>query len=133
MTHYIVLKYQEHVKDLSRLAHHLRWIVIINGIPFTFLQQPLNGIPCVSFTWAHLDDNWPLHIRVKVYLFCEVGVLYIESKNGLWVSRYYFFHLLEFTSLKIILDIQDFGHLLPMQMVTTLISNMWWKKGWSHI
>ena len=50
-------KYREHVKNLSHLARDLRRTVIIDNNPFSGLLQPLNGIPCVSFTGAHSDEN----------------------------------------------------------------------------
>lgn len=59
-------KYREHVKDLSRLARDLRRTVIIDNNPFSFLLQPLNGIPCVSFTGAHSDDNQLLQVLLPL-------------------------------------------------------------------
>eukprot|EP00898_Chlorokybus_atmophyticus_P005634 jgi/Chlat1/6071/Chrsp4S09090 len=42
--------YRDHVKDLSKLGRDLRRTVLVDNNPFSFLLQPGNGIPCVSFT-----------------------------------------------------------------------------------
>lgn len=59
-------KYREHVKDLSHLARDLHRTVIIDNNPFSFLLQPLNGIPCVSFTGAHSDDDQLLQVLLPL-------------------------------------------------------------------
>ncbi|XP_048439537.1 phosphatase Herzog-like isoform X2 [Pyrus x bretschneideri] len=41
---------REHVKDLSCLSKDFSRIVIVDNNPFSFLLQPLNGIPCVPFS-----------------------------------------------------------------------------------
>ncbi|BBH07260.1 Haloacid dehalogenase-like hydrolase superfamily protein [Prunus dulcis] len=51
---------REHVKDLSCLSKDLCRTVIVDNNPFSFLLQPLNGIPCVHF----LLDNQTM-IRVE--------------------------------------------------------------------
>lgn len=43
-------EYREHVKDLSCLSKDLSRVVIVDNNPFSFLLQPLNGIPCVPFS-----------------------------------------------------------------------------------
>ncbi|KAJ6362864.1 hypothetical protein OIU78_003120 [Salix suchowensis] len=43
-------EYREHVKDLSCLSKDLSRVVIVDNSPFSFLLQPLNGIPCVPFS-----------------------------------------------------------------------------------
>ncbi|XP_037497052.1 carboxy-terminal domain RNA polymerase II polypeptide A small phosphatase 1 [Jatropha curcas] len=43
-------EYREHVKDLSCIMKDLHRIVIVDNNPFSFLLQPLNGIPCVPFS-----------------------------------------------------------------------------------
>lgn len=55
-------KYREHVKDLSCLGRDLRRTVIIDNNPFSFVLQPLNGIPCVPFTGEHSDDQQLLEV-----------------------------------------------------------------------
>ncbi|XP_057497860.1 uncharacterized protein LOC130782541 isoform X4 [Actinidia eriantha] len=49
--------YREHVKDLSCLSKDFRRIVIVDNNPFSFLLQPLNGIPCVPFSAEHPQDE----------------------------------------------------------------------------
>ncbi|XP_057839923.1 uncharacterized protein LOC131049847 isoform X2 [Cryptomeria japonica] len=63
----VTTKYRDHVKDLSCLARDLRRTVIIDNNPFSFLLQPMNGIPCVPFTGAHTDDQQVLD-KKKVHL-----------------------------------------------------------------
>lgn len=53
----VVSRYREHVKDLSGLGRDLRRTVIIDNNPFSFVLQPLNGIPCVPFTGEHSEDQ----------------------------------------------------------------------------
>ncbi|KAG6744244.1 hypothetical protein POTOM_052958 [Populus tomentosa] len=43
-------EYRELVKDLSCLSKDLSRVVIVDNNPFSFLLQPLNGIPCVPFS-----------------------------------------------------------------------------------
>ncbi|KAF7031466.1 hypothetical protein CFC21_042791 [Triticum aestivum] len=51
-------EYREHVKDLSCLSKDFSRIVIVDNNPFSFIVQPLNGIPCVPFSAGqHSDDQ----------------------------------------------------------------------------
>lgn len=50
-------EYREHVKDLSGLAKDMRRIVIVDNNPFSFLLQPLNGIPCIAFSAGQTHDT----------------------------------------------------------------------------
>ncbi|XP_077239184.1 haloacid dehalogenase-like hydrolase (HAD) superfamily protein [Tasmannia lanceolata] len=50
-------KYREHVKDLSCLSKDLCRTVIVDNNPFSFLLQPLNGIPCVPFSAGQPFDE----------------------------------------------------------------------------
>jgi carboxy-terminal domain RNA polymerase II polypeptide A small phosphatase len=45
------------VKDLSCLTSDFSRIVIVDNNPFSFLLQPLNGIPCVPFSATQGGDN----------------------------------------------------------------------------
>ncbi|KAK9153499.1 hypothetical protein Sjap_000979 [Stephania japonica] len=53
-------QYREHVKDLSCISKDLSRIVIVDNNPFSFLLQPLNGIPCVPFSAGHPFDDQQL-------------------------------------------------------------------------
>lgn len=57
ISHSFNRRYREHVKDLSGLGRDLRRTVIIDNNPFSFVLQPLNGIPCVPFTGEHSEDQ----------------------------------------------------------------------------
>ncbi|KAJ9180573.1 hypothetical protein P3X46_008796 [Hevea brasiliensis] len=54
--------YREHVKDLSCLSKDLCQIVIVDNNPFSFLLQPLNGIPCIPFSAGQPYDNQLLDV-----------------------------------------------------------------------
>uniref|UniRef100_A0A2P2JR80 FCP1 homology domain-containing protein n=1 Tax=Rhizophora mucronata TaxID=61149 RepID=A0A2P2JR80_RHIMU len=53
----ISTEYREHVKDLCCLAKDPCRIVIVDNNPFSFLLQPLNGIPCVPFSVGQPRDT----------------------------------------------------------------------------
>ncbi|XP_055832990.1 uncharacterized protein LOC129901757 [Solanum dulcamara] len=52
----ISTEYREHVKDLSCISKDLNRIVIVDNNPFSFLLQPLNGIPCIPFSAGQPHD-----------------------------------------------------------------------------
>jgi RNA polymerase II subunit A small phosphatase-like protein len=46
------------VKDLSCVSKDFCRVVIVDNNPFSFILQPLNGIPCVPFSAGqHSDDQ----------------------------------------------------------------------------
>ncbi|TVU19732.1 hypothetical protein EJB05_35901 [Eragrostis curvula] len=54
----VTTQYREHVKDLSCLSKDFCRIVLVDNNPYSFLMQPLNGIPCVTFTAGQpMDDQ----------------------------------------------------------------------------
>jgi len=54
----VTTEYREHVKDLTRVSKDFGRIVIVDNNPFSFILQPLNGIPCVPFSAGqHSDDQ----------------------------------------------------------------------------
>lgn len=59
-------EYREHVKDLSCLRRDLSRVVIIDNNPFSFLLQPLNGIPCLPFSPAQPSDNQLLDVLLPL-------------------------------------------------------------------
>ncbi|MCL7023307.1 hypothetical protein MKW94_002872 [Papaver nudicaule] len=59
-------QYREHVKDLSSLSKDLRRIVIVDNNPFSFLLQPLNGIPCVPFSAGQPPDQQLLEVLLPL-------------------------------------------------------------------
>ncbi|KAI3470883.1 hypothetical protein Pfo_027546 [Paulownia fortunei] len=58
----ISTEYREHVKDLSCLSKDFCRIVIVDNNPFSFLLQPLNGIPCVPFSAGQPQDEQLLEV-----------------------------------------------------------------------
>ncbi|KAE9587717.1 putative protein-serine/threonine phosphatase [Lupinus albus] len=58
----ISTEYREHVKDLTCISKDLRRIVIVDNNPFSFLLQPDNGIPCVSFSAGQPHDTQLLDV-----------------------------------------------------------------------
>lgn len=59
-------EYREHVKDLSSLSKDLCRIVIVDNNPFSFLLQPLNGIPCVPFSAGQPYDDQLLEVLLPL-------------------------------------------------------------------
>uniref|UniRef100_A0A2N9GM09 FCP1 homology domain-containing protein n=1 Tax=Fagus sylvatica TaxID=28930 RepID=A0A2N9GM09_FAGSY len=55
-------EYREHVKDLSCLSKNPCRIVIVDNNPFSFLLQPLNGIPCIPFSAGQPHDTQLLDV-----------------------------------------------------------------------
>ncbi|KAI3458556.1 hypothetical protein Pfo_015219 [Paulownia fortunei] len=58
----ISTEYREHVKDLSCLSKDFCRIVIVDNNPFSFLLQPLNGIPCIPFSPGQPHDGQLLEV-----------------------------------------------------------------------
>jgi len=54
---YFCREYRDHVKDLSCISQDLCRVVIVDNNPFSFLLQPLNGIPCVPFSAGQPHDD----------------------------------------------------------------------------
>lgn len=59
-------EYREHVKDLSCLSKDLCRTVIVDNNPFSFLLQPLNGIPCIPFSAGQQHDNQLLNVLLPL-------------------------------------------------------------------
>ncbi|XP_059317930.1 uncharacterized protein LOC132068377 [Lycium ferocissimum] len=55
-------EFREHVKDLSCISEDLCRIVIVDNNPFSFLLQPLNGIPCIPFSPGQPHDDQLLEV-----------------------------------------------------------------------
>lgn len=84
-------EYREHVKDLSCITKDFGRIVIVDNNPFSFLLQPVNGIPCIPFSAGQPHDtqvtksnHWnllPHHTYIthcsglNLFFFCFVNQL----------------------------------------------------------
>ncbi|XP_065872273.1 uncharacterized protein [Euphorbia lathyris] len=62
----ISTQYREHVKDLSGLSNDPSRIVIVDNNPFSFLLQPLNGIPCIPFSAGQPHDTQLLDVLLPL-------------------------------------------------------------------
>ncbi|XWS74806.1 hypothetical protein CRYUN_Cryun01aG0029300 [Craigia yunnanensis] len=62
----ISTEYREHVKDLSCLSKDLCRTVIVDNNPFSFLLQPLNGIPCIPFSAGQPHDTQLLNVLLPL-------------------------------------------------------------------
>ncbi|WCJ19884.1 hypothetical protein M5689_002154 [Euphorbia peplus] len=62
----ISTQYREHVKDLSGLSNDPTRIVIVDNNPFSFLLQPLNGIPCIPFSAGQPHDTQLLDVLLPL-------------------------------------------------------------------
>lgn len=58
----ISTEYREHVKDLTCISKDLDRIVIVDNNPFSFVLQPVNGIPCIPFSAGHPHDTQLLDV-----------------------------------------------------------------------
>lgn len=58
----ISTEYREHVKDLTCISKDLCRIVIVDNNPFSFVLQPVNGIPCIPFSAGHPHDTQLLDV-----------------------------------------------------------------------
>ncbi|XP_024177336.2 CTD nuclear envelope phosphatase 1 homolog isoform X3 [Rosa chinensis] len=59
-------EYREHVKDLSGLSKDMGRIVIVDNNPFSFMLQPLNGIPCIPFSAGQIHDTQLLDVLLPL-------------------------------------------------------------------
>ncbi|KAL6977474.1 protein-serine,threonine phosphatase [Sarracenia purpurea var. burkii] len=62
----ISTEYREHVKDLSCLSKDLCRTVIVDNNPFSFLLQPMNGIPCTPFSAGQPYDDQLLEVLLPL-------------------------------------------------------------------
>ncbi|XVF24138.1 hypothetical protein REPUB_Repub13aG0101500 [Reevesia pubescens] len=62
----ISTEYREHVKDLSCLSKNLCRTVIVDNNPFSFLLQPINGIPCIPFSAGQIHDSQLLDVLLPL-------------------------------------------------------------------
>ncbi|OAY46259.1 CTD nuclear envelope phosphatase 1 homolog isoform X2 [Manihot esculenta] len=62
----ISTEYREHVKDLSCISKDPCRTVIVDNNPFSFLLQPLNGIPCIPFSAGQPYDTQLLDVLLPL-------------------------------------------------------------------
>ncbi|KAJ1688526.1 hypothetical protein LUZ63_019916 [Rhynchospora breviuscula] len=62
----VTTEYREHVKDLTCISNDLSRVVIVDNNPFSFLLQPLNGIPCVPFSPSQPSDDQLLSVLLPL-------------------------------------------------------------------
>ncbi|XP_022764998.1 carboxy-terminal domain RNA polymerase II polypeptide A small phosphatase 1-like [Durio zibethinus] len=62
----ISTEFREHVKDLSCLSKDLCRTVLVDNNPFSFLLQPLNGIPCIPFSAGQPHDTQLLDVLLPL-------------------------------------------------------------------
>ncbi|KAF5811056.1 putative protein-serine/threonine phosphatase [Helianthus annuus] len=59
-------EFREHVKDLSCISTNFCRIVIVDNNPFSFLLQPVNGIPCIPFSAGQPYDDQLLEVLLPL-------------------------------------------------------------------
>lgn len=59
-------EYREHVKDLSCVSKDFCRVVIVDNNPFSFLLQPLNGIPCIPFSAGQPCDEQLIEVLLPL-------------------------------------------------------------------
>ncbi|XP_076949503.1 uncharacterized protein LOC143622175 [Bidens hawaiensis] len=62
----ISTEYREHVKDLSFVSKDFSRIVIVDNNSFSFLLQPVNGIPCIPFSAGQPHDDQLLEVLLPL-------------------------------------------------------------------
>nr|GEY45877.1 CTD nuclear envelope phosphatase 1 homolog [Tanacetum cinerariifolium] len=62
----ISTEYREHVKDLSFVSTDFCRMVIVDNNPFSFLLQPVNGIPCIPFSAGQPRDDQLLEVLLPL-------------------------------------------------------------------
>lgn len=89
----LIRKYREHVKDLSCISKDFCRIVIVDNNPFSFLLQPVNGIPWIPFSAGqpHNEQSYlKLHTRQRkqvldeellslIYFFADDSYLFFRA------------------------------------------------------
>ncbi|KAF5794974.1 putative FCP1 domain, HAD superfamily protein [Helianthus annuus] len=65
-------EFREHVKDLSCISTNFCRIVIVDNNPFSFLLQPVNGIPCIPFSAGQPYDAGTLNRFTKL-ITCQTA------------------------------------------------------------
>lgn len=81
-------EYREHVKDLSCLSKDLCRTVIVDNNPFSFLLQPMNGIPCIPFSAGQPRDDQLLEVLLPL-------LRYLSQQNDVRPFLYEKFHMPE--------------------------------------
>ncbi|KAG5533515.1 hypothetical protein RHGRI_027633 [Rhododendron griersonianum] len=81
-------EYREHVKDLSCLSKDLCRTVIVDNNPFSFLLQPMNGIPCIPFSAGQPHDDQLLEVLLPL-------LKHLSQQNDVRPVLYEKFHMLE--------------------------------------
>lgn len=64
------------MKDLSSASKNMCRTVIVDNNPYSFLLQPLNGIPCVPFSAQEPNDTQ----------------VYITNPNSFFSKVLFFYH-----------------------------------------
>ncbi|PWA97965.1 FCP1-like domain, HAD-like domain protein [Artemisia annua] len=59
-------EFREHVKDLSCISTNFCRTVIVDNNPFSFLLQPVNGIPCIPFSAGQPHDDQLLEVLLPL-------------------------------------------------------------------
>ncbi|KAM7271070.1 hypothetical protein ACFE04_030284 [Oxalis oulophora] len=59
-------EHREHVKDLFCITKDLCRIVLVDNNPFSFLLQPVNGIPCIPFSAGQPHDTQLLDVLLPL-------------------------------------------------------------------
>ncbi|CAL1378760.1 unnamed protein product [Linum trigynum] len=81
-------EHKEHVKDLLCVSKNLRRVVIVDNNPFSFLLQPLNGIPCVPFSAGQPYDHQLLEVVLPM-------LRQLSYQKDVRPSLYQMFHMPE--------------------------------------
>ncbi|KAL5202734.1 hypothetical protein ABZP36_013686 [Zizania latifolia] len=84
----VTTEYREHVKDLSCLSNDFCRIVIVDNNPYSFLLQPLNGIPCLTFSAEQPVDDQLMRVIFPL-------LKHLSLQNDVRPALYETFHMPE--------------------------------------
>ncbi|KAK9742348.1 hypothetical protein RND81_03G165900 [Saponaria officinalis] len=89
----ISTEYRDHVKDLTCISQDLSKVVIVDNNPFSFLLQPVNGIPCVPFSAGQPHDDQLLQVLLPLLKHLSVQedvrpVLYEKFHMPEWFQKH---------------------------------------------
>lgn len=71
-------EFREHVKDLSCISTNFCRIVIVDNNPFSFLLQPVNGIPCIPFSAGQPHDDQVVLILSMCRYYYELDYVPVQ-------------------------------------------------------
>lgn len=90
--HSWIREHREHVKDLSCISKDLCRVVLVDNNPFSFLLQPLNGVPCIPFSAGQPYDE---QVQYRLITTAETQSRHLFLLSLSWTSNLTFVDVLQ--------------------------------------